>query len=1246
MSLEKNSDGWDLVQFFIDCHNVDSNHIRAYDQFIAFMEERINTTITVGDTTLKLKNLQLVAPYHIVDGKKVDIFPSECIEMKESYSADVFCDIECLTSGDHQDQYEVSDVEMLGEFVEYMLPDMKIKKIRNEIFRFLEEDGEIKWKSLKKSHYKNILKFLKPHIDLEDYACNDEYCECFDDKYHHVIQRIEKRIKDVCKTRTRVANFENSETKTFEHVHIGSIPVMVGSCLCNLRTGNPSKEILKREFKFGLGGYFVKGGIKRSIVFQERSTFNRFMLMDGETSKSKNVKYLKSVEIRNSATDHAPTSSFRVGVLKDGNFYVNMKYLNEKKFIPALHLFHAMGFTDPKTILNMIIDKDDPLYEMAAPHILKMFEHAETSNYLDELGCLGKDKVNDKDLHVQTIIDKHFMHHYRNINSKARYYGFMLYTLLKFMNGDMREEDRDHFGKKVLDTESSLFSNLFYSSMKKTVAEITSNLEKCEGKTINANILFPHKDSSKMPITTGFSKALTTNNWGGTEKKDGVCQIYEPHNYAGAIIALQRCTLNLPKNNKKRKPRMVHGSMYGVVDPFYTPEGENIGFNKVIAALCYVTQKIDASNVLNLLMNNCLAVAHIDDVGDHTGRDVDIDGDIYPHIPPKNDRVKIFVDSHWIGVTEKNHAIKISKKLRIYKRACKIDPTISIVWNDIHDELHIFTQIGRLMRPWLVVKNGELLFDNSMLDKWESWDDALSSGTIEMLDQNELEFTMIATSVDSFCEMSEEERRECHYCDIHPATLFGAGAGTITDPSRNQGPRNAYGAKMTEQAIGTQGRENSPRTMFYPHRALVQNKLSNVLLKYDQVSAGENVPIAFMPYKGMTIEDGSVVCKSAIDMGLFWTSKVTSHTLEIKDPENEIIEIPVKEECIKYKSSKNHNLDENGLIKVGSLVQENDVLCGKTTLLENEKKPKSDSSMLYKDKNRAYVKSVNVIERGWKGTKIVKVDLVEIKIPEWGNKITPLCAQKTTISEIAQRADMPFCPHPTEAPNPIVIYSPLCFPSRMTISLLYETFLGNYIASADLKRVRRGKVGKYKHNGVEECTQFDGNDKEKLKWIMDRLKEMGYRSDSYVELYNGMNGKVIETHIFTGIVHMQVLKHMVSDKINVRSTGPFQPLMRCPTEGRAANGGAKIGNMEKDCIIANGATHVLLDSMCLSSNKYVTTVCSVCGIIETYNSTKNATCRSCRKDGVMVPVLIPYSFKVVAQELMSLGIMMRVLTQK
>lgn len=1208
MKPKENKDVWDLIQFYVDCHNVDANHIRAYDEFIEKAKRMLETTIAANNVTLHIKNLQTVAPYHLVDGKKVDIYPSECVKYKDSYTSDILCDIECVYDIEEKEEYVATDEQMVFELVKSLLPDhKKTKSMRHAILeRFLKGKEKISWKSLTNADYNFVYKQISPFLKDHD---KDEK-----------IETIISKSNEISSTRKRTRIFTEKHKQTFEKVHIGSIPVMVGSCLCNLRNGDPPEEVLKDEFKFGLGGYFIYKGTSRFIMFQERSTFNRPMAFDDEKAKAKNKKFIKSMEIRNSATDDAPTSLLSLGIQKDGYFYVHMKYLNDKKYIPAVLFFHAMGYRDTKEILKFIVSRDDPFFDTAAEYLLKFFEQGDGVDYLDHLGNLGKDKVNDKELHASNVIHTYFLHHYKTIEEKAYYFGFLILSLIKFMEGQILPEDRDHFGKKVIDTEAALFSNVFYTSMRKTISEITSNLEKCAGKNISSKMLFPVKDPSKMPITSGFVKALTVNMWGGAEKKDGVSQVFTPHNYAGAIISLQRCTLQLKKNNKKQKPRMVHGSMYGVVDIFDTPEGENVGFNKVLAALAFVTNTIDISNVREYIEQHITPIS----------------------TSPKTR--KVFIDNHWIGNTTIESAIKIEKKLRKSKRAGLVESTMSVVWNDIREELHIYSQCGRLMRAWLVVEDGEILYNDEYLAVWQDWEDALSSGVIEMLDQNELEFTMVAQSITDFYKMTEEERKECRYCDIHPSTLMGAGAGCITDPSRNQGPRNAYGANMKRQAIGTTGRFDSGRTLFYPQKPLVENKLANVLLKYDQLPAAMNIPIAFTHYKGMTIEDGCVISKRAIEMGWGWTDKVVSHLVEITDPENETIEIPDRGQCKRYKSWQNHHLDGNGIIKVGSCVEENDVLCGKTISIDDPTHPKIDMSLIHRESNKAYVKSVDVIDKDWRGCKIIKIDLVEIRVPEWGNKVTPLCAQKTTIAEIAEPEDMPFSPNPYEA-SPAIIYSPQCFPSRMTISLLYETFLGRYVSSADATRIRKGKKGKYHHNGTEDCTPFEGNDDEKLEWVMDQLVKMGYRRDGCSELINGMNGQPIRVHAFTGIVHMQVLKHMVVDKINARATGPVQSLMRCPTEGRSKNGGVKIGTMEKDCIIANGAPHTILDRMCLSSSKFVTTVCSRCGIIESYNSSKNHRCRVCQKDNVMVPIVIPYPFKVVTQQLMALGICMRILTQ-
>lgn len=1200
--LQKNSDAWPLVQFYADCHNVDANHIRSYDEFIVRMKDMIKKTIVVGNVTLKIDNLEMVAPYKIENGKKVDVYPSECTESKESYCSEMYCSIECITDTN----------------VQTSISDKKILKHITQKFSTAPQDF---YKTIEDANPKGILQALKKHMTAD--VCGEIDCPCTTDKWHHNLSEIKSEI-------LQMQTESTSERVVFERVHIGTVPVMVGSCLCNLRNGNPPKEVLDKEFIFGLGGYFVHKGTCRYIMFQERSTFNRLMNFDN-TKKMKNKKFSRSVEIRNSATNEASTSLIALGIQKDGNVYVNLQFVQENAYIPAFHFFYAMQITDPERILSYIISKDDPLYERAAPYLLAMFELASKTNYMDEIGSLGKDKVLDKEMHIEMIINKFFLHHYNSIEKKAKYFGFMIYTLIQFNEGILSAEDRDHFGKKVLDSEANLFSNVFYVAMKKTVAEITSNLEKSI-KNVNAKVLWPIKDSQKMPITSGFCKALTTNNWGGLDTKDSVSQILKPVNYANAIICFQRCCLQLKSTNKNKVPRMVHPSMYGVIDLYDTPEGEKVGYQKILAALSYLSNTIDTTLLVEYILKKTIAI------------DKPFPPKDFSNLKDSKSPKKVFVDYQWVGVDTRENLVALYHKLRKFKTTLRIDPTVSIVWNDVREELHVHTQAGRLMRAWLVVKDGVLVYNTLKNTDFKDFTECLASGCMEMLDQNEFEFTNIASSIDFLHSCKNPSAYQ--YCDIHPATLLGLGAGCITDPSRNQGPRNAFGANMKRQAIGSVGKPDGARGMFYPQRSVVENKLANVMLKYDQCPAGMNVPIAFCPYKGMTIEDGSIVSKSAIEMGLFWTDYTTSYLVEINDPEREFLEIPSALECMRYKSHKNHNLGEDGIIKKGSIVMENDVLCGKTVLVANETKPKRDDSLLYRETNKAYVKDVKIIHKNLKNLKIVKIDLVEIKIPEWGNKITPLCAQKTTISEIAAEEDLPFCPYPNEYPNPVVFYNALCLPSRMTISLLCEVFLGKYVSACDYQRVRRGKKGKYSHNGFEDCTQFNGTDEEKLFWVMDRLAEMGYRRDGCLEMYNGMTGKPITTHIYTGIVHMQVLKHMVSDKINVRSTGPVQSVMRCPPEGRSKKGGVKIGTMEKDCLIANGVSNIILDRMCLSSSKYVTTICVLCGIIETFNPQKSdRECRVCKKPGVMVNIVMPYSFKVIIQEMMSLGIIIRLLTK-
>lgn len=1219
MSIKTNSDLWDTIKFFWEQNPPDSSHIRSFNDFLAKVPKLMTKQIKYGNFTFGMKDPKFTLPFCKFEGKNVAQYPANCIYIKSSYDAELTC-----------------------------------------TFYFMWKDKIVKEES-------------------------------------------------------RVA--------------IGLIPAMVGTELCNLKNNKTPKdldlppekqkpttkrwkELMDMEFKTGLGGYFVKEGVPRVITFQERNKFNHPMIFDLSENTSKVKHYAYTVEVRNSVTDLNTTGILAAHVTKKGSIVCTMKYLDDKREIEPFLFFYALGFTDPQDIIDFIICKDDPLYELTYVKVTiqKMFEQiqefskecdviceecseramygvGELSNqgptknvanapgatatpshcskhktksmtclvhgksWVDELASIGMKSVDNKQEYVETILRSKFLHHYSTKREKAIYFGWVLYNLISVSvpadvkkqyssnterGGDKppirfaKEDDRDHFGSKVLNTESVLFSNVFYAAVKKQM----ETMEKCIAialkdksdemaeiivKEMNAKMIFPESDITKMPISTMLGKALTTNMWGIT-KRDGVSTIFDPINYNNAVHLLMRSCIHLKSFIGNLDPRMVHFSFWGIIDPFDTPEGETIGHNKVLATLAYVSSEVDISPIIKYFTREI--------------------------IPLKKAKTspefkKVFIDNQWKGVATKTKCLEMHKFMLDERRSGRIDPTISIVWNKIKEELHVYSQEGRLLRPYLVVENGEILLQKDDWKHYKTWQDLCGSGKIDMLDSNEFEYVQLyCVQVADFMKMTRKQRKEYSHVDVHPATLFGACAGALAYPNMTQGPRNSYGANQFRQSIGTTTRFDTPRILFYPQRTLVRNKIASMLLYYDDYPCGMNVQVALMPGLGFEQEDGYIINRSFIEMGGFMTGKKIKHTIIIEGDDKKL-EIPKENECFKFKPKDLQNIDENGIIRKGSPVFMNDPLCCMTIAENNGKFQKTDATQFHTEETMCWVEDVMVRDKGFRNSKIIKITLAETRLCKWGNKFAPREAQKGTATYLCPHEDMPF--DPVSNTTITVIVNPLCIPSRMTINYLYELFIGEYICCQDKLNIEAGKPGVYNHPGYENCTPYDEDPVEQVERVSNELKRMGFRQDGCKQLIDGRTGEMITTPIFCGHVHIQTLKHMADDKIAKRATGTISARMRCPTEGRAKGGGVKTGTMEKDVLAAGDAPEILLDRMCLSSDKFDTTVCKHCGVIESHSKAVRARCKACKKDDAMVGITMSYSPKVVFQELMGMGVIPRLL---
>ena len=452
---------------------------------------------------------------------------------------------------------------------------------------------------------------------------------------------------------------------------------------------------------------------------------------------------------------------------------------------------------------------------------------------------------------------------------------------------------------------------------------------------------------------------------------------------------------------------------------------------------------------------------------------------------------------------------------------------------------------------------------------------------------------------------------------------------------------------MAKQAIGVYSlnfdmrMDKTAYVLSYPSRPLVDTRVMN-FIQLDKVPSGHQVHVAIMSYTGYNQEDSILMNKGSLDRGLF--AATIYHTE--KDEDKNIIRdeiIRCKPDATKTKGVKFGNygkLQADGFMPENTLAENRDIIIAKIVpIKENRNDPTKvikyeDQSRTFRTTEESYIDK-NYTGRNGDGYNFAKVRVRTWRKPVIGDKFASRSGQKGTCGLIVPEADMPFTKNGL---RPDIILNPHAIPSRMTIAQLKETILGKVL-------IELGMFG--------DGTSFGDLD---VKTIISELQRLGYESYGNELLYNGMTGEQIETSIFIGPVFYQRLKHMVNDKQHSRSIGPMVNLTRQPAEGRSRDGGFRIGEMERDVMVAHGASRFCRERLYDVSDKYTVHVCDKCGMVASYNDdttnrmhTKSGMvvhlCKTCDNMTAFSRVEIPYAYKLMSQELQAINVVPRIMVE-
>ena len=1021
---------------------------------------------------------------------------------------------------------------------------------------------------------------------------------------------------------------------------IGKIPIMIRSKYCSLNNKTDIQRIELRECEFDQGGYFIIGGGEKVIVAQERMATNFVYVFN----KKEQSGFSWQAEVRSSLDgSNRPPVQFAVKIAKKNTHMQNdlgglitarIPYI--KSDVDIVILFRALGLESDKDIIDYIVfdESDNSFKELLRPSI-ELF----SSDYKDKDECLEylgnratKGTADSREKRIkraEEILRKDMLSHVsieRGAESKKAFFiGYMIYRLGNCALGRAFGDDRDHYGKKRLDMSGVLLTGIFRQYFRNFLKSVESNIKDKLKNDKTGRINLEDVFDTNI-ITNGMKYALATGNWGknrvGVVLKTGVAQVLQRLTFMSSLSHLRRLNTPLEKTGKITKPRQLHNTHWGMLCPAETPEGQACGLVKNLSLMAFVSVGTPSK----------LIQKDLDEIPDFQK---------LSELSPESIRgkSKIFINGSWVGIT--NNPEVIMKLLVRQRREACISKEISIVNNFMNKEIRIYTDSGRSLRPLFVVESSRLKITKQdirdLTDQKMKFDDLVDNGVIEFLDVEEEESSMIAMKITDLVN----NRHYCTtytHCEIHPAMILGVAASIIPFPDHNQSPRNVYQSAMGKQAIGIYSTNFNMRMdtlsylLFYPQKPLVVTQ-SMEFLKFKALPAGINAIVAIMCYTGYNQEDSVIMNQSSIDRGLFRSAFFRTYTSEQRIEsklKNEQFEVPDRRQVSKYRMGNYGKLDCEGLIPPGTKVRGDDIIIGKTGLIQYDEddekaeiiKRKTDLSEAIRPSEEGTIESV-MLTTNRSGYTIAKVKCRSVRIPQIGDKFASRHGQKGTIGMTYRQEDMPFT---MEGITPDIIVNPHAIPSRMTIGHLIEC-LNSKVAAL------RGLEG--------DSTPFTSVTVDR---IANHLHQLGYQKHGNETIFNGFTGRKVDMLIFFGPTYYQRLKHMVDDKIFSRARGPVQILTRQPTEGRARSGGLRFGEMERDCMISHGAALFLKERLMDVSDKYRVHVCQTCGLFAVADiDSQTFRCNLCKEDSAgIVQATIPYACKLLFQELMAMHITPRI----
>ena len=1111
-----------------------------------------------------------------------------------------------------------------------------------------------------------------------------------------------------------VGDEKKEHSMTLDKIYLGRFPIMLQSDLCILKSLAKEVRFNMGECRNDYGGYFIIDGKEKLIISQEKFADNMLYI---KVNKSDDT-YSHSAEIRSVSEDTSKavrTTAVKIVAPSPtlSNNQIVVVVPNVRKPVPLFILMRALGIVSDLDIIKtclLDIGKNSNYVDLFIPSVHdanKIFNQETALEYIATFTKRGTVSS------VIEVLSDYFLPHVGELNflEKAYFVGFMVNKLLRVYTKENKPTDRDNFRFKRIESPGTLIYELFreyYLIQKKDITQkidqeyyyhkgeykdedVMSRKEKGQLKNkpketdkykdnfislIETNFKQFFKD---RVVESGFKKAFK-GNWGAQThtKRLGTVQDLNRLSWNTFISHLRKINLPLDASAKVIGPRLLNSSQWGLIDPLDTPDGGNIGLHKHLSICAYISSGSSSYPIIKWLRANTAMKILLECSPENLGNST-----------------KVFVNGNWIGIVDS--PIEVINIIKLYRRNGLISVYSSVGFDYENNEINVYTDAGRLSRPIYYIEHGKESFNRKeiieALNKgtitWEQIvsgvknkvDDKFSAKKNKIYDLDELytgigkeqetvfNFLQKNKSLVDYIDTSEEEsaliaisqedlKKSKYYThlEIDPSLLLGVMGNQIIYPENNPFPRNSFSCGQSKQAVSVYHSNYQMRIdkmgviLNYGQIPLIKSRYLEYINNEEQ-PYGVNAIVAIMAYTGYNVEDAILINEGSVARGIFRTTYFSMY--EAKEESSKVNGLMnskfaniQKNNVIKLKQGYDYSmLDDHGMIKEGTQLNDKIMLIGKINSNLENKDVWIDDSVKPKKGQLGYVDK-SFITLGEEGFNVAKVRIREERVPAIGDKMASRAGQKGTLGLIIPEEDMPFT---ADGLRPDLIINPHALPSRMTIGQIVESLLGKVCTS---------------YGAFGDCTAFQVKGSNYSTYAP-LLVKAGFNSSGNQLLYNGMTGEQLQADIYLGPTYYMRLKHMVKDKINYRARGPNTALTKQPVQGRANDGGLRIGEMERDGVLAHGMSYFLNESFLVRGDEYYIAVCNKTGSLAIYNEARNLflspladgpvqfatnadgsmNIKNVSRFGRSFSILrVPYSLKLLIQELQVMNVQLRIIT--